>query len=80
MNIFIEIQRFNPEKDKEPYLQTYEVRMEKTQRILDALMHIVRNIEEVVIGTGGCQRRLNWHRFVIVIKDIRPSSGHMMSI
>jgi succinate dehydrogenase / fumarate reductase iron-sulfur subunit len=52
MNIFIEVQRFNPQKDKEPYLQTYEVQMEKTQRVLDVLMYIVRNID----GTLGFRK------------------------
>lgn len=52
MNIFIEVQRFNPEKDKEPYLQSYEVQLEKTARVLDALMYIVRNID----GTLGFRK------------------------
>lgn len=52
MKILIEVQRFNPEKDKEPYLQTYEVSMKKTERILDALMFIVRNID----GTLGFRK------------------------
>jgi len=48
----IEVKRFNPEKDKKPYLQKYNVQLEKTQRILDALMHIVRNID----GTLGFRK------------------------
>ncbi|PIE32833.1 succinate dehydrogenase iron-sulfur subunit [candidate division KSB3 bacterium] len=52
MNIIIEVQRFNPETDNEPYLQRYEVQLEKTQRILDALMYIARNLD----GTPGFRK------------------------
>ncbi len=52
MEITIEIQRYNPEKDKEAYIQSYEVKMEKTARVLDALMYIVRNID----GTLGFRK------------------------
>ena len=52
MDIFIEVTRFNPEKDKEPYLQKYQLQIEKTQRVLDALMYIVRDID----GTLGFRK------------------------
>ncbi|MCG6910747.1 MAG: succinate dehydrogenase iron-sulfur subunit [Deltaproteobacteria bacterium] len=42
MNISIKIKRFNPEKDREPYFQTYPVTVAPTDRLLDALMHIKR--------------------------------------
>ena len=42
MKIVLEIQRFNPETDKEPSFQRFEVDVEPTDRILDALMHIKR--------------------------------------
>jgi succinate dehydrogenase / fumarate reductase iron-sulfur subunit len=42
MNIQLKIRRFNPEKDKTPYYQTYAVTAEPTDRLLDALMHIKR--------------------------------------
>lgn len=54
MNIFIEVQRFNPHKETAPYLQTYAVQMEKTQRILDALMYIVRNIDGTLVFRKSC--------------------------
>ncbi len=52
MKIFIEVTRFYPEKDAEPYVQKYEVAMEKTSRILDALMYIARNLD----GTLGFRK------------------------
>lgn len=54
MNIFIEVQRFNPEKDREPYVQKYNVQLEKTQRVLDALMYIVRNIDGTLEFRKSC--------------------------
>ena len=40
MRLILEVQRFNPKKDKEPSLQHYEVEVQPTDRILDALVHI----------------------------------------
>jgi succinate dehydrogenase / fumarate reductase iron-sulfur subunit len=42
MKIQVEIRRFNPEKDKEPHFQKFEVEAEPTDRLLDALMKIKR--------------------------------------
>jgi succinate dehydrogenase / fumarate reductase iron-sulfur subunit len=42
MKITIEIKRFNPETDKEPYYEKYDVEVEQTERLLDALMKIKR--------------------------------------
>lgn len=40
MKIYLQIQRFNPEKDKEPVFQKYAVEVNPTDRLLDALMKI----------------------------------------
>jgi len=40
MKIFVEIQRFNPESDTEPYIQKYSVDVEPTDRLLFALLDI----------------------------------------
>jgi len=37
MRVHLKIQRFNPEKDSKPYLGEYDVDMEPTDRVLDAL-------------------------------------------
>ena len=52
MNITLEIQRFNPETDTAPHLKTYEVTVEPTDRVLDALTDIKRNID----GSLGFRR------------------------
>lgn len=45
MKITLEIQRLHPEKDTGSYYQKFQVEVEKTDRILDALMYIYRNID-----------------------------------
>ncbi len=45
MKIFLDIQRFDPETDKEPRRQSYEVEVQPTDRILDALVHISRHVD-----------------------------------
>lgn len=42
MKIILSIQRYNPETDKEPYFQKYEVEAQPDERLLDALMKIKR--------------------------------------
>ena len=42
MKIIINIQRFNPESDAEPYFRKYEVEANPNDRLLDALMQIKR--------------------------------------
>ena len=42
MKIVINIRRFNPETDSEPYFRKYEVEANPNDRLLDALMHIKR--------------------------------------
>ena len=40
MRIALKIKRFDPEKDPEPHFRDYEVEVEPTDRVLDALNHI----------------------------------------
>ena len=52
MEVTLAIQRYNPEKDKEPYVKEYTVTAEPTDRVLDALLDITRNQD----GTLGYRR------------------------
>jgi succinate dehydrogenase / fumarate reductase iron-sulfur subunit len=54
MKITLEIQRFNPKKDKEPYFEKFDVEAEKTHRILDALVYIYRNIDGSLSFRKSC--------------------------
>jgi succinate dehydrogenase / fumarate reductase iron-sulfur subunit len=49
MKIYLRIQRFNPEEDKEPAFRKYALEVDPTDRLLDALMHI-KNREDPSLG------------------------------
>lgn len=40
MQVSLRIRRFDPERDKKPYHQTFEVQVEETDRVLDALHYV----------------------------------------
>ncbi len=42
MEITLEIQRFNPERDRESAFQRYQVEVQPTDRVLDAIMQVKR--------------------------------------
>jgi succinate dehydrogenase / fumarate reductase, iron-sulfur subunit len=52
MKVTLAIQRYNSESDTEPRVQNYQVEVEPTDRILDALMDITQNQD----GTLGYRR------------------------
>lgn len=54
MKIVLEIQRFNPKKDKEPYFEEFDLEVEKKDRVLDALMFIYRNIDGSLSFRKSC--------------------------
>ena len=41
VDVHLEVKRFDPEKDRKPYWQEYDVRVEETDRVLDAL-HVAK--------------------------------------
>ncbi len=42
MNIILKIKRYNPDTDKQPYMQEFKVDVQPNERLLDALMQIKR--------------------------------------
>jgi succinate dehydrogenase / fumarate reductase iron-sulfur subunit len=54
MNITVRIQRFNPQLDKEPYTQDYQVDLDPEQRVLDALIEIKRNLDGTLAFRRSC--------------------------
>ncbi|TVQ37590.1 MAG: succinate dehydrogenase iron-sulfur subunit [Spirochaetaceae bacterium] len=54
MQIALEIQRFNPETNTESEFQTFNVTVEPTDRILDALMEISRNQDGTLVFRKSC--------------------------
>jgi succinate dehydrogenase / fumarate reductase iron-sulfur subunit len=54
MNIILRIQRYNPETDNAPRFQDFEVAVEPTDRLLDALMFIKRNVDGTLCFRKSC--------------------------
>lgn len=52
--IKIQASRFDPEKDKEPHFETYEIEYRKEMRILDALRFIQQNIDGTLAFRWNC--------------------------
>ncbi|MFC1725205.1 succinate dehydrogenase/fumarate reductase iron-sulfur subunit [candidate division KSB1 bacterium] len=51
----IKIQRFDPDKDKKPYFQTFEVPFEKGMTVLDALYYIQNHIDGSIAFRSSCR-------------------------
>jgi succinate dehydrogenase / fumarate reductase iron-sulfur subunit len=49
MKIYLEIQRFNPESDEDPYIEKFEVDAEPTDRLLSVLLEI-KGIQDPSLG------------------------------
>ena len=54
MKITLQIQRYNPETDKQPYFKDYQVQVEPTARVLDALMHIKNFVDGTLALRKSC--------------------------
>lgn len=55
MQVQFEIQRFNPESDQKPYLKTYEIELEETDRVLDGLNEIRWRIDGTFTFRRSCE-------------------------
>lgn len=54
MKVELKIQRFNPEKDAEPYFADYTVEMEGTDRVLDAILEVKGKIDGTLTLRKSC--------------------------
>ena len=54
MKITLQIQRFNPEEDAQPYPQRYDLEVEPTDRVLDALMWIKDQLDGTLAFRRSC--------------------------
>ncbi len=57
MNAFaiVEVFRFNPERDKKPRFQQYEVPYDKQKTVLDALEYIYENLDRSLAFREACK-------------------------
>ena len=54
MKITLQVQRYNPEVDAAPYLQDYELEVEPTDRVLDALMWVKDRLDGTLAFRRSC--------------------------
>ena len=54
MNVTLDILRFDPETDKNTHRKRYDVTVEPTDRVLDALMHISRHEDGTLAFRKSC--------------------------
>lgn len=54
MKVHLKIKRFNPEKDKKPYWGEYDVEMEGTDRVLDALHEVKWSMDGTLALRRSC--------------------------
>ncbi len=54
MKVIFNIERFNPEKDSKPYTVQYTLDVVRTDRVLDALIHIYRYIDGSLAFRKSC--------------------------
>jgi succinate dehydrogenase / fumarate reductase iron-sulfur subunit len=54
MKVAIEIKRYNPEMNKKPYFQQYQVEVNSNDRLLDILMHIKRIMDPSLSLRKSC--------------------------
>jgi succinate dehydrogenase / fumarate reductase iron-sulfur subunit len=54
MNVTLRIERFDPEKDQQPYVQAFEVEVQPTDRVLDALMEVKRRHDGTLAFRKSC--------------------------
>jgi len=82
MNVQFKIKRFDPKKDSKPYFTSYEVDVEPTDRVLDALHAIKWQLDGTLslrrsCGHGICgsdAMRINGRNYLackVLIKDLR---------
>lgn len=54
MEVVLDIQRFDPDNDTAPHTERYTVQVEPTDRVLDALMYLKRNVDGSLAFRKSC--------------------------
>lgn len=91
MKINLQIRRFNPEKDSEPYNQSFEVEAEPTDRLLDLLMRIKQDQDPSLSFRKSCAHgvcgsdamRINGKDRLackVLVRDVAETDGATISI
>lgn len=54
MNVTYSVKRYDPQSGKEPFFQDFEVTVEPTDRLLDVLVYIKRNLDNTLSFRRSC--------------------------
>ena len=84
MQVKLKIFRYNPEKDKKPHYETYEIEAEPTDRVLDLLEYVKGTIDGTLTFRRSCAHgvcgsdamRINGANYLackVLVQDIRSS-------
>ena len=91
MKVVLDIRRYNPESDEKPYSETYEVEVEPTERVLDALMKVKRGVDRTLSFRRSCAHgvcgsdamRINGKESLackVLIQDIAVADGDVIKL
>jgi succinate dehydrogenase / fumarate reductase iron-sulfur subunit len=88
MNIHLKIKRFNPETDKKPYWGEYDIEVDPTDRVLDALHEVKWGVDGTLALRRSCAHgicgsdamRINGRNHLackVLIKDAVVNGNHI---
>ncbi|MBT3272061.1 MAG: succinate dehydrogenase iron-sulfur subunit [Spirochaetales bacterium] len=91
MKVVLEVKRFNPESDNDPHFQRYDIDVEPTDRVLDALMNIKRGVDRTLGFRKSCAHgvcgsdamRINGKERLAcktLIQDVADTDGEVITL
>ena len=91
MKVVLDVRRYNPESDKTPYSQKYEVEVEPTERVLDALMKVKRGVDRTLAFRRSCAHgvcgsdamRINGKESLackVLIQEVASADGDVIKV
>ncbi len=91
MKVVLDVRRYNPESCENPYTAHYEVDVEPTDRVLDALMKVKRGVDRTLAFRRSCAHgvcgsdamRINGREALackVLIQDVAASDGAVIKL
>lgn len=91
MNIILRISRYDPQTDEAPRFQDFRVQVEPTDRLLDALMFIKRNVDGTLSFRKSCAHGICGSDAMIIngterlacktlVRDVAEQEGDVVTI
>jgi succinate dehydrogenase / fumarate reductase, iron-sulfur subunit len=91
MKVTLRIQRFNPESDKQPYFQDFEMEVKTDDRLLDALMAVKTYMDGTLAFRKSCAHGICGSDGMVIngverlacktlIKDVTDNAGNVITL